>query len=107
METRGVALAAAGGKAPLLLGKGQGKGGGGGAGAEGGVGVVLGGLEPYTAYAYRLVAHNALGESRCVHVRALVRVRLSANPNRDPGLGRLGAAPAPDANPNPQPQPLP
>ena len=26
-------------------------------------GVVLGGLEPYTAYAYRLVAHNALGES--------------------------------------------
>ena len=63
METRGVAFAAAGGKAPLLLGKGQGKGGGGGAGVEGGVGVVLGGLEPYTAYAYRLVAHNALGES--------------------------------------------
>ena len=78
METRGVALAAAGGKAPLLLGKGQGKGGGGGAGVEGGVGVVLGGLEPYTAYAYRLVAHNALGESRYVYVRALVRFRLSA-----------------------------
>ena len=38
-------------------------------GASGGAGgrpfsVVLGGLEPYTAYAYRLVAHNGLGESQ-------------------------------------------
>ena len=54
-----MAFAAAAGeqRSPLVLGKTK---GGAGVGVEG---VVLGGLEPYTAYAYRLVAHNALGES--------------------------------------------
>ena len=88
-----MALGAAGSqKAPLLLGRGKGAGGAGGGDTAGVEGVVLGGLEPYTAYTYRLVAHNALGESSGASTGPLLTDAVGTRIGEPPAVRALGSA---------------
>ena len=53
---------------------------------------MLGGLDPYTAYAYRLVAHNALGESSGASTGLLLTDAVGTRVGAPPGVRALGSA---------------